>query len=97
MEPGRILTVKAIKHMYREDLVGIDYLRGDEPYKRRMAATAKRILNVRVAAPTWWPRLRHVAWWTGFEVKQWMRRRTGRTPVVVVDLAAGGSLIPQSI
>ncbi len=96
MEPGRILTVEAIKHMYREDLAGIDYLRGDEPYKKRMAATAKRILNVRVAAPTWWPRLRHAAWWTGFEVKQWMRRRTGRTPIVVVDLAAG-TLAPQSI
>ena len=86
LEPGRILMVETIKHMYEKSLSGIDYMRGDEPYKKRMAATPRRALNVRIAAPNWWPKLRHAAWWTGFEVKQWIRRRTGRTPAVVVDL-----------
>jgi CelD/BcsL family acetyltransferase involved in cellulose biosynthesis len=89
LEPGRILMVEAIKYMYSEDIAGIDHMRGDEPYKRRMGAIPSRVLRVLVAAPTFWPQLCHAAWWTGFEVKQWMRRRTGRAPIAVVDWSAG--------
>ncbi len=89
LDPGRVLMVESIKYMYKHDIVGIDHMRGDEPYKRRLGAIPTRVLRVRVAAPTLWPRLCHAAWWTGFEVKQWMRRRTGRAPIQVVDWSAG--------
>ncbi|NNE01489.1 MAG: GNAT family N-acetyltransferase [Pirellulaceae bacterium] len=87
LEPGRILTVETLHDLYRLDFDGIDYLRGDEPYKKRMSAAPTRVLRVLATAPSLLPRLRHAAWWTGFEMKQWMRRRTGRKLVEVVDLA----------
>ena len=86
LEPGRILHVDTMMHLYREGYAGIDFLRGDEPYKQRAGAKPTRVLRMRAAAPKILPRLRHAAWWTGFEVKQWMRKRTGREPVVVVDM-----------
>ncbi len=86
LEPGRILSVETLLHLYSEELSGIDYLRGDEPYKKRMSATPCRLFHFRAIAPTCLPRLRHAAWCTSFEVKQWMRRRTGRKPIEVADL-----------
>ena len=86
LEPGRVLCVDTLLQLYRENLDGIDYLRGDEPYKKRMAATPRRVFHLRAVAPTLLPKLRHAAWCTRFELKQWMRRRTGRPPVEVGDL-----------
>ncbi len=45
LEPGRILCVETLLHLYRGKLAGIDYLRGDEPYKERMAATPRRVFH----------------------------------------------------
>tara|TARA_R110002049_G_scaffold285698_1_gene466675 strand:- start:49161 stop:50330 length:1170 start_codon:yes stop_codon:yes gene_type:complete len=86
LEPGRVLHVDTLMHLYRENLAGIDFLRGDEPYKQRAGAKPTRVLRMRAAAPKMLTQLRHAAWWTGFEVKQWMRKRAGRTPIVVVDM-----------
>ncbi len=88
LEPGRILSASTLKHLYEAKLKGIDYLRGDEPYKKRMAATPARVFHFRAVAPTWLPRLRHAAWCTRFGLKQWMRRQTGRKPVEVADLTS---------
>ena len=88
LEPGRILNSRTLVHLYEAGLAGIDYLRGDEPYKERMKATPKRLFHVRAVAPAWLPKLRHAAWWTSFELKQWMRRRAGRQPIFVADLAS---------
>ncbi len=88
LEPGRILCVETLLELYRRDLAGIDYLRGDEPYKKRMAATPTRIFHLRVIAPTLLPRLRHAAWCAGFELKQWVRRHTGRKPIEVASTLA---------
>lgn len=85
LEPGRILAADTLMHLYSEQLAGIDYLRGDEPYKKRMAANPRRVFHLRAVAPALLPRLRHAAWCTGFGFKQWMRRQTGRKAVEVVD------------
>ena len=92
LEPGRVLHVDTLMHLYRENLAGIDFLRGDEPYKRRAGAKPTKVLRMRAAAPTLLPQIRHAAWWTGFEVKQWMRKRTGRTPVIVVDMSSANEV-----
>lgn len=88
LEPGRILNAETLNDLYRESFAGIDYLRGDEPYKKRMGARPRRVLNLRLISPAWFPRLRHAAWCTQFGLKQWVRKRTGRTPIEVHNLAA---------
>ena len=88
MEPGRLLAAETLRDLYRNNYAGIDYLRGDEPYKQRMSAHPRRVFQLRAVSPNWLPRLRHAAWCTQFELKQWVRRRTGRTPIEVADLTA---------
>lgn len=86
-KPGNIITSKVLWDAHHSDADGVEYLRGDELYKQRLGAEPKRLLQLRAFAPGWLPRLRHVAWSTGFELKQFARRRTGRKPVERVDLA----------
>lgn len=85
LEPGRILCTETLMHLYESGLAGIDYLRGDEPYKKRMAALPRRVYQIRLAAPSFLPKLRHAAWRTGFEFKQWVRRQTGRKEVETIE------------
>lgn len=85
LEPGRVLSAGILQQLYRRSFAGMDYLRGDEEYKKRHATVSRRLIRLRAVAPTLFPRLRHAAWNTGFEVKQWLRRQTGRDPVLVLD------------
>ncbi|KAA1257599.1 hypothetical protein LF1_00870 [Rubripirellula obstinata] len=85
LEPGRLLCVDGLREMYRSSLTGVDFMRGDESYKARFTTESRKLYRVRAVAPTLLPRLRHAVWATGFEVKQWMRRRTGRQEILVND------------
>ncbi|MGI9470216.1 MAG: GNAT family N-acetyltransferase [Rubripirellula sp.] len=88
--PGRILRVDSFLQMYRENLEGIDYLRGDETYKQRMSSVSHPVMRLRAVAPALLPKLKHAAWCTGFEFKQWMRKKAGRTPIHVLDITSTG-------
>lgn len=96
LNPGLILGFATLRHVHNNSLCGIDYLRGDEQYKQRITKESRRLICLRTVAPTLIPRLRHAAWCTGFELKQWARRRSGREPVTVIDFAADnlGPLTP---
>ena len=96
LEPGRILGVDTLRHLYRQSLSGIDYMRGDEEYKKRYASESRRLIQMRVVAPAFLPQLRHAAWCTGFELKQWARRQTGRQPLAVLDLTGDQSTLSIS-
>lgn len=85
LEPGRLICIDGLLELYRSGLVGLDFMRGDESYKTRLATESHRLFRVRAVAPALLPRLRHAAWCTGFELKQWVRRRQGRPLVVVQD------------
>ncbi|GAA5505311.1 hypothetical protein Rcae01_00755 [Novipirellula caenicola] len=87
LEPGRILAVNTLKYVHDQGLRGVEYMRGDEPYKARIGAQPTPLLQLRVVAPRWWARVCHSAWSAQFELKQWARRRTGRELVKVVDMA----------
>ncbi len=87
VEPGRVLGVDTLQHLYRNDLVGIDYMRGDETYKQRMASESRQVFRFRAVAPAWYPRLRDAMWSTSFELAQFVRRRTGREPIAVLDIS----------
>lgn len=86
MEPGRLVNIDTLQQLYRGDLAGIDFMRGDEPYKQRLSTSSRRVLRLRAIPPALLPRIRHAAWCTGFEVKQWVRQKAGRTPVETLDL-----------
>jgi CelD/BcsL family acetyltransferase involved in cellulose biosynthesis len=85
MEPGRLICIEALRELYRSNFAGLDFMRGDETYKSRFATESKKLYRIRAVAPTLMPRLRHAVWSTGFEVKQWMRRRAGRPEILVQD------------
>ena len=86
IEPGNIMNAFVLKYAHDAGMEGLDLLRGDEIYKERLRASATRLVQLRCVAPAWLPRLRHAAWSTGFELKQFARRRIGRKPIEVVDL-----------
>lgn len=86
LDPGIVLHTRLLRYAHDEGLAGIDYLRGDEPYKSRMKANPRRLLKLRAFAPAWRPRLRRAAWVTRFGLKQFVRKRIGRPLVQVVDL-----------
>lgn len=56
---GQILNALEIRQATEEGVGFIDFLRGDEIYKRRLGAVAADCLRVRVVAPRLAPRLRH--------------------------------------
>ncbi len=86
LEPGRMLNAQVLKSAHDQGFHGVELLRGDETYKQRLGATPRKLLRVRVVAPSFVPRLCHAAWKTQFELKQWMRRRAGRKLIDVVNM-----------
>jgi len=84
LQPGNLLTMWMIQEAHRRKLQGIDFLRGDEEYKRRLHAEPKKQMEWRIASPHLSSRLKHAAWLTGFEAKQWIRRSVGRKAIDVV-------------
>jgi len=103
LEPGRVLGIDTLQHLYRAGLSGIDFLRGDETYKQRLANSSRRLFRLRIVAPRWYPKLRHTLWNTQFELTNLARRHSGRTPIAVVDFpgaadaqSAGYAKIPRT-
>ena len=95
-KPGNLITTHVLWDAHRRGAAGVDYLRGDELYKQRLGAAPTRLLQLRAFAPAWLPRLRHAAWSTGFELKQFARRRAGRQPIQRVDLTPPPSAAPSA-
>lgn len=85
LEPGRLMCVDGILEMYRRGGVAIDFMRGDEIYKTRLANDSRRLMLVRAVSPALVPRLKFAAWKVGFAAKQWLRKRCGRPLVQVHD------------
>lgn len=50
--PGAILNASTLKHVHDVGGAGVDYLRGDEIYKQRLAADAIPMMHARVTPPT---------------------------------------------
>jgi CelD/BcsL family acetyltransferase involved in cellulose biosynthesis len=88
IEPGRLLNFHVLQHAHASKWVGVDLMRGDEPYKGRMHAEPRKLIRLRAVAPAIVPRLYHAAWRTQFELTQWLRQRTGRKLVDVVEMAS---------
>lgn len=80
---GLLLIVGLEIEARQTHLEAVDFLRGDEPYKARSHAEPTACQTIRIIAPNFSNRLLHGLWLTQFEVSQFLRRRTGRTPYEV--------------
>ncbi len=67
---GQILNALEVRLATAEGVEFIDYLRGDETYKRRLGAAPADCLRIRVVAPRLVPRVRHGLRVLGRSVKQ---------------------------
>ena len=88
LEPGRIVAIDTIHHMYHDEprFDAVDFMRGDEPYKKRFASQSARLYHLQAFAPEMPAKIRSAAYRTNFQVKQWLRRATGRDQIVVANL-----------
>lgn len=86
LEPGKLLSLYLIEQVHERGLSGIDFMRGNESYKALLADKSKRVMEARIASPAMISRLQHTAWLTQFEMKQFLRRRLGRSEVEVVEI-----------
>lgn len=73
LEPGRMTQVAtkrwAIEHQFKR----LDYLRGDEDYKKNWRAVPHATWNLRIAAPRAASRLAHGVWVAKRNVKSWIK------------------------
>lgn len=75
--PGHLGNFALIRHVSAHGLGMLDFLRGDESYKRDWEAQPHPTREFRVAACRPVARLRHTLWRTGAAAKQWLRWRLG--------------------
>jgi CelD/BcsL family acetyltransferase involved in cellulose biosynthesis len=72
-EPGRLINLAIIKRCIEQGYRGLDYLRGDEPYKAHCRAEPRPSLEVRVVPRRVAAQLRHNLWLAGSRVKRLMK------------------------
>jgi len=53
LEPGKMANVLMMSHAQSQGIDAIDFLRGDEPYKKQLKADPKSISNLWIARPGW--------------------------------------------
>lgn len=73
-EPGHTITSVVLKQSIEQGLVGFDFLRGDEPYKRKWRATPRPLAQWRIVPHRALPQIRHTAWLAGGVMKNWLRQ-----------------------
>ena len=79
-EPGAILVVATVQELLERGCTGLDFLRGDEPYKLDWRAVSRPIHDVRVLPGSWNGRLRQSLWQAATSAKDLLR--AGRDAVL---------------
>jgi len=72
-EPGAILVVATVQELLERGCTGLDFLRGDEPYKLDWRAVSRPIHDVRVLPGSWNGRLRQSLWQAATSAKDLLR------------------------
>jgi hypothetical protein len=78
LTPGNLLNAYMLRMAHDGPHTGIDLLRGDEEYKKRMGADPVPLLDVDVFAPTRRGRLEQIRFDWLLQAKQHCRRQLGR-------------------
>jgi CelD/BcsL family acetyltransferase involved in cellulose biosynthesis len=69
--PGNLAHIAAIRGAMAEGYRAMDFMRGDEPYKKHFRAQERPCWEVRVVPPRLSSRLRDGAWQTARRAKRW--------------------------
>lgn len=75
---GALLTLHTVRHACESGIVAIDYLRGDEEYKKRLHAAPTPCVQYQLGSPRLSGQLRFALWRTQFELAQILREKIGR-------------------
>jgi len=78
-QPGQLITVAVVRKAIEEHFRGLDFLRGNEPYKAHWRAKPQPSVRIRVVPTGAMPRLRHQAWLTGTNMKGAVKRTLVKT------------------
>ena len=73
LSPGHLSNMLLLQWSIENSHTGIDFLRGDEPYKAFWGAQPVATQRIRVAANRIAPRLRHGVWLAGVTIKGWIK------------------------
>jgi CelD/BcsL family acetyltransferase involved in cellulose biosynthesis len=91
LAPGKLLTLFVLKYAHDRGYSGVDFMRGDEEYKRRMKAEPLPLIAAEIWAPTYRGRLMRVLSNGIFCCKQFARvlrkRPLVQTPSIEVAFA----------
>ncbi len=74
---GHMMNVAVIRSLIAEGMTGLDFLRGDEPYKAHFRAEPRATCRRRISSPRWSGKLRHQAWLAKGSVKSWVKSACG--------------------
>jgi CelD/BcsL family acetyltransferase involved in cellulose biosynthesis len=75
--PGWLVNAALIQHAIERRFVAFDLLRGDEPYKAHLRATARPCREIRIVPNRLRSQLWHTAWRTGTTMKTWIKTSLG--------------------
>jgi CelD/BcsL family acetyltransferase involved in cellulose biosynthesis len=75
--PGQIAILLSFQQAIEQGRRTLDFLRGDEPYKRQWGAQFCPNVDLRIVAGSTAAQLRHGIWLAGRDVKQWVREAMG--------------------
>lgn len=85
-EPGRLITIALLQKFIEERLEGVDFLRGDEPYKAHFRAEPRELGHLRLSPPTMSARFRSGLLRTREAAKRWLRPEPAKpTPHAPVE------------
>ena len=77
VSPGQIATLFSFKLAIENGYRVLDFLRGNEPYKRQWRAEFRPNVELRIIAGRTSSQLRHSVWLAGCDVKQWVKGAIG--------------------
>ncbi len=74
---GHAMNVAVIRYLIEEGMRGLDFLRGDEPYKAHFRAVPRPAAWYRLGAPQIRGKVRHQAWAAQRAVRSWVKAAWG--------------------
>lgn len=77
-EPGKLHNLVSVRQAIAGGYRAFDFLRGDEPYKRRFGGQPQPMLDYRIVPDKTVARVRHGVWMAGKNLKKWVKRGIGR-------------------
>jgi CelD/BcsL family acetyltransferase involved in cellulose biosynthesis len=72
-DPGQLITMATIQKAIEAGQQGLDFLRGDEPYKAHWRAVPRQTHDYRIVSRRTAAKLRHNLWIAADNMKHWVK------------------------